>query len=675
MAKKRQRIFDDHVLTNIEKQHRFLDKHASIDEQLDLAFANIDWKRRKAAEKSIVKWVQTYCLGLLLDDAPPPKGKDVLQQMADAMTAHSNYLICMSRGSGKSSYIECVTLHALATGIQKFVVIISNNARAASGLLSDIWRAISEPDTPFAQDYPNVCFPFQVCKGSYRRRQLYKGQSTEIQKTASNITLARLKDEDGNDLPSSGSIVTVRGISGGLRGIKHDKMRPTCVLLDDLQTTEIAENPEQVEKLMALIRKDVMNLGGKERLSILQTATPIQPEDLVEKFKNDINWKTTIFKAIEKFPKDLKSKDSLWAQYFKLYDAESITGAGHKESLEFYKQHRAQMDEGAEVFNPYRFSPKDGHISAIQKLLEIQHIIGNAAFQSEYQMSPVKNTYSIDISPNKVLTKISEHKECEVPDGYLFVSGAIDLNTSYAATASLIAFKPDTSSAVIWHEIFPMNIDQKLPDAAYNATLHQKLIDICSTIKSLNVKIDGLAIDAGGRNWQAVCNFSKVAMRTIGIPTCAFAGRSANIFNPFVRSRLRDAIGRTVLCGDAQEHVKNGAGQKYVFFDADFYKEAAQKALLCPIGAVGSCQLYFGDVEEHRDFAIQVCNEKLRFVQHKAGRDIYNWASKEPHDYLDCMSMCYAVAASQGLSGQLGSTTQMERQKMRLHKRPKIRLV
>lgn len=669
------RIFNDRILTTAERKQRFDDRAAAIDAQLDEAFQNIDWKRRNEAEKSIEKWVNTYCLSLLLDDAPPPKGIEVLKQMAKAMTAHTNYLICMPRGHGKSSYCECVTLYALAVGLQKYVVIISNNARAASGLLQDIWRVVVEPDTPFAQDYPSLCFPFQVCKGSYRRRQLYKGQSTEIQKTANNITFARLQDAEGNELPTSASTVMVRGISGGLRGMKHGTLRPTCILLDDLQTTEIAESPEQVEKLMSLIRKDVMNLGGKERLSILQTATPIQPEDLVEKFKNDINWKTTIFKAVEKFPKEYKKKDGLWSQYFKLFDAESITGSDHHESLDFYKQHQAQMDEGAEVFNPYRFSIKDGHISSIQKMLEIQHVIGNAAFQSEYQMSPVKNTYSIDISPNKVLTKISEHRECEVPDGYLFVAGAIDLNTSYAATAALVAFKPDTTAAVIWHETFPVNIDQKLPDAAYNVAVHDMLTQVCSTLKGLNIKIDGLAIDAGGRNFDAVCGFAKVAMKLVGIPTCAFAGRSANMFNPFVRSRLRDAIGRTVLCGDAYEHVKSGAGKKYVFFDADFYKEAAQKALLCPVGAVGSCTLYFGDVEEHRDFAIQVCNEKLRFVQHKAGRDIYNWASKEPHDYLDCMSMCYAVAASQGLSGQLGSTAQMEQQKQRLHRKPKIKIV
>ena len=288
-----------------------------------------------------------------------------------------------------------------------------------------------------------------------------------------------MKDGKGNELPSSGSIVTVRGISGGLRGMKHGKMRPTGVLLDDLQTTEIAESPEQVEKLMTLIRKDVMNLGGKERLSILQTATPIQPEDLVEKFKNDINWKTTIFKAIEKFPKDLKKKDSLWAEYFKLFDAESITGSDHHESLDFYRQHQAQMEDGCEVFNPYRFSAKDGHISAIQKMLETQHVIGNAAFQSEYQMSPVKHSYSIDITPTKVVAKITKDKLLEVPDGHVFVAGAIDLNTSYAATAALVAFKPDTTSQVIWHQTFDMKVDQKLPDMAYNAAVHDKLVQIC----------------------------------------------------------------------------------------------------------------------------------------------------------------------------------------------------
>jgi len=155
-----------------------------------------------------------------------------------------------------------------------------------------------------------------------------------------------------------------------------------------------------------------------------------------------------------------------------------------------------------------------------------------------------------------------------------------------------------------------------------------------------------LAIDAGGRNWEAVCAFSKVALKLTGLNVCAFAGRSSNNFNPFVRSRLRDAIGRTVLCGDAKEHVKTGAGYKYLFFDSDHFKEQVQKALTSPIGSIGSCSLYHGEVEDHMDFAIQVSNEKLRFVSHRGGRDFYTWATKEPHDFLDCLAMCYAVGAS-----------------------------
>lgn len=98
---------------------------------------------------------------------------------------------------------------------------------------------------------------------------MYKGKTTDMQKNSTNIVFARLTDDNGKDLPTSQSILTCRGIGAGLRGMKWGKLRPTLVLLDDLMTSEIAENQEQVEKLLSLIRKDILNLGGKERLSIL----------------------------------------------------------------------------------------------------------------------------------------------------------------------------------------------------------------------------------------------------------------------------------------------------------------------------------------------------------------------------------------------------------------------
>lgn len=88
----------------------------SIDAELNQAFREIDWNRRKNAEKSLVNWVETYCVPLLLNDPPPVLGNQILAQMEQTITAHEKFMVCMGRGSGKTSYVECATLFAIATG-------------------------------------------------------------------------------------------------------------------------------------------------------------------------------------------------------------------------------------------------------------------------------------------------------------------------------------------------------------------------------------------------------------------------------------------------------------------------------------------------------------------------------------------------------------------------------
>lgn len=148
-----------------------------------------------------------------------------------------------------------------------------------------------------------------------------------------------------------------------------------------------------------------------------------------------------------------------------------------------------------------------------------------------------------------------------------------------------------------------------------------------------------------------MCTFVKNCIRLVGIKAAAFVGRASTNFNPLVRSRLRDAIGQTVLCGNDSERQKAGSGNKYTFFDADTYKEMAQKAFLAQVGSAGSCSLYKAREQEHTDFAIQFCNEKLTNIRtDSAGKVHYTWKTNEPHDYLDCMSMAFATVASLGVS-------------------------
>lgn len=143
---------------------------------------------------------------------------------------------------------------------------------------------------------------------------------------------------DGKEIPTSQSIITVRGITSGIRGLKVNTLRPDCVLIDDVQDSESASSAEQVQKIHGIIQKDIMNLSSKGKMVVISTATPLNMDDLTSIIEKDVNWKTTKYKAIIQYPKDIEQhgEEGLWGKYFKMYDDESMIDAPHTESLKFY---------------------------------------------------------------------------------------------------------------------------------------------------------------------------------------------------------------------------------------------------------------------------------------------------------------------------------------------------
>lgn len=408
-------------------------------------------------------------LGLTLDEAPPPLGEEILKQMEHAVTAHSNYAIAMGRGAGKSAYSVTTAIYALTLGIQKFLVIITANARASTGILNDIWRVFQVPDSAFAQDYPEIVLPFTIANGSFRRRQLFQGQLTEISKTANQLILATYHDERFKR--ASGSLIITRSITGGIRGIRRFTMRPDCCLIDDIQSTSSAQNPEQVEKMLDTIRKDIIPLAGKERISLLQTFTQICPDDLVERIKNDKSWITTIYPTIIHYPDNMK----LWDSYLAMYEDEIANESDHSKSLQFYRDHYDEMNAGSQVFNPKRFSEKDGHISAIQKWMQLRREIGEAAFDAEYQQAPKKLEYKLDVTPKDVLLKVVDTPWLTIPEGHVLTVASTDLNVSHYLTTCILSFRPDGTSHVVWHDIQQCRIPTTLPQAEYNQKVFAEL--------------------------------------------------------------------------------------------------------------------------------------------------------------------------------------------------------
>lgn len=644
---------DEYRARKMMEQRVRADAAYSIDTEYNEAVGKIDWDRRNKAQSSLVDFIRTYLVGSLFSFAPEPMMCRALDEMEASLTSARPYNIELPRGSGKTTAAEAMCLYLLSYGFRKFLVILSNSQRAAGNLLNDLYHVVSDGSSVYANDFPEVCLPFVIANGSFRRRQTIRGQLVEITKNATTLQFPRIHDENGKPLPTSGSLTTCRGMTAGVRGLKVGNLRPDLAILDDLQDGEIAKSAEQVEKVLDFIRKDVINLSSGRKLAVLMTSTPICADDLCSKIEADPNWHTTKFRAIIKWPVDIRraGDGGRWGDYFKIYDSENMANRGHDGSLSYYKDHRDEMDAGAELFSS-RYNEQDGHISALQALMEKRHLIGKAAFSSEMQMAPQRESYALDITPADVAKAIGSFPRATVPEGYRLTVAAIDLNVSHSLTLVVKSYKPDMSSVVIVHRVFPTSIPSALSDADYSNRVTQALDNAAKYLIDLDLKIDALGVDAGGRNWDVVCSWCRICAEKHGIAACAMAGRASHKFNAFSRSRLRDAQNRTVLCGDSAEHARAGSGQKYLFWDSDYYREKVQRALLTPLGGLGGCQLYAADPSEHVEYASQVCNERIRHVRHLSdGRDEYEWISKEPHDFLDASAMADAIAGSYGFSG------------------------
>ena len=174
------------------------------------------------------------------------------------------------------------------------------------------------------------------------------------------------------------------------------------------------------------------------------------------------------------------------------------------------------------------------------------------------------------------------------------------------------------------------------------------------------IHIDKWGLDAGGRQFNTVTAFAPTVAAEFGIEAVAMLGRAGQNWNPNVRSRIRSEKNATILCRDPQ-------GRRWLAWNADEYKEKMHRAWATEPGADGGLSLFDGNANHYR-FAVQVANEKLKAktrVKSSDGKEryAYKWQTKNPHDFGDCLAMCYALAGAEGLTGE-GET--MPKKKTRL---------
>ena len=334
----------------------------------------------------------------------------------------------MPRGSGKTSICERAAIWAALKGLREFIVIIGSEESAAEETLDAVKTELETNDRLLAL-FPEVCYPVRRLEGITNRSggQLFEGEQTRILWTKKKIVLPTIPGS-----LASGVIIKVAGLTGRIRGMKHQRpdgrsVRPSLVMLDDPQTDKSAASLPMSAQRERILAGAILGLAGPgKKIAAVCPCTVIRPGDMVDRLLDNERhpeWQGQRCKAVYAFPTNQK----LWDQYADVYraclrDKRPITAA-----TDFYLAHRAEMDEGARVAWPERFNEDEA--SAVQHCMNLK-LRDEEAFWAEQQQAPLveKLGEAEQLTADQVLAKLNGYRRGLVPIDAHVLTSFIDVH-------------------------------------------------------------------------------------------------------------------------------------------------------------------------------------------------------------------------------------------------------
>ena len=575
------------------------------------------------------------------------------------------FALAMSRGSGKSSLTETAAIWAMLYGHREFVVLVGASESAALEMLDSI-KTEFEVNEHIAADFPEVSYPIARLEGIANRcaGQLYKGERTRITWTANEIVLPTIAGA-----ASSGVIVRVAGITGRIRGMKYKKpdgrtIRPEFVVIDDPQTSESADSVEQTRKRVRVLAGDILGLAGPgKKIAGIMPCTVIRPGDMAEQILDKTKhpeWNGERCKMIYQFPRN----DELWERYADLRADELRECGTFERATEFYREHRAEMDEGAVVSWPDRYNYDE--ISAIQHAMNLK-LTDEAAFWAEYQNEPLPEDLGTDeqLTVDGIVNKLNGHAQRTVPVSANHVTMFIDVQKTLLFYV-VCAWDDDFTGSVIDYGTWPDQRRRYFSLADANPTLQSKFpragLEGClyGGLKSLTeeylsreftrddgaaMKVEKCLIDANwGQSTDVVYQFCREsAHANVIVPSHGkYIGASSKPM-----SEYKKAAGDRVGLNWRMPNIRGKRAVRHVVFDANYWKSFVASRLLMAVGDRGCLSLWGRSGETHMLFAEHLTAE-YRVKTEGRGRKVEEWKmrpeAKDNH-WWDGAVGC-AVAAS-----------------------------
>ena len=606
----------------------------------------------------------------------------VIRKMETCILQGGLFAVAMPRGSGKTSLCKAACLWAILYGYREFVALIGSSEAHAVNMLRDIKTQL-ETNSRLYEDFPEVCHPIRALEGIANRckGQTYQGRRTFIEWTADRIVLPSIPGSAG-----SGAILTVAGITGQIRGMSHQRpdgriVRPSLVILDDPQTDESANSPSQCASREATIAGAVLGLAGPGRkIAAIMPCTVIRQGDLADTLldrEKHPEWNGERLKLLYAFP----ANKELWSEYKTILSDSLRAGRGMGPATEFYRRHRAQMDEGAVVAWPERFNPDE--LSAVQHAMNL-FLQNEEAFWAEYQNEPKRNdvTERPALQADEIMCRINRLPRGVAPLTARHMTAAIDVHQNLLYYC-VVAWEEGFTGAVVDYGTWPPQpasyttlaraprvLSDRYPGLSLEAMLYAALNDLSEHLLGKEwplenggvLRIERCLIDA---NWGQTTDL-----------VYEFARRSpfAAVLLPS-HGRFIGASGRPMSEQTPRPYEKIGHNWRlmysgarairYIVIDSNYWKSFLVSRLRTPPGEKGGLTLFGDNPQQHRMFADHLCAETPIPVTAR-GRTVEEWRMRPGHQdnhLFDCLVMAAVAASTLGV--ELASQTVLTNRRRR----------
>jgi len=627
----------------------------------DLTYAPpANYARRRRLEKSLGAWLKYY-MSEAFDLGWAEFHVEAIAKLQTSLMQGGSFALALPRGSGKSTICRGAAIWAILAGHRRYVLMVGATGKKAESALKDIKSVLRFTDR-IAADYPEVITPIRALEGVSLRAmsQTAFGEPTMITWNAKRLSFPCTKriSAKGREFksPSAGAIIDIDGITGDIRGHvvtlpDGHVIRPDAAICDDVQTRESASSPSQTETRLKTITDDVAGSAGPgKNLSVVAPCTVIKKGDLADRLLDKEEYpdfRGQRLGMVISWPDDMEMWEDGYAQA-RIKGIEDEDDG--KQAAAYYAKHRKAMDRGARVSWPARVQKNE--TSAIQNAMNLYLKMGKSGFYAEYQNEPIVESMTLyDLTPDVIMGKTYGLPVRALPTAGKTVVAFTDIN-HYGLHWVIAGFRNDFAGFVPIYGKYPERgelVPKNATESERAELIRKGLDELSGLLQNMDLRYENgervairvWMIDRGymPEVVHSFCRYSKGSFPKF--PARGYAGHIYTVRKSTCVGRPRENV-----------HLVESRLGQFIAYNACYWREYAQRAWLGRVGTPGAFALFGKKGLVHREFAEQICAEKL--VDKAVGDrgTIYRWAEVPArwHDFGDCMYGCCVGAAWSGLT-------------------------